>query len=163
MNLKQIVASSLVGLVLGAGVQACKDGTDPAPSPLAGMARVAVTDTSTTKPPPPPAGVGSFHGVVRGYQTGVIDTLNTAVLLAGVRVTAYTRVTSAADSVGVGPQAASVLTDGSGVFQLPDLAAGEYVVTFAPPAGSSYAGGWTIGTASATSNQSPWWIMLAKK
>jgi hypothetical protein len=129
-------------------------------SPLDGLSRVATSDTGTSTPPPPPVGVGSFHGVVRGYQTGGPDTLSSAVLLEGVRVTAYARKATATDSVGVGPQAASVLTDADGVFQLPDLAAGDYVVTFTTPAGSKYAGGWTVATANATSNQSPWWIML---
>jgi len=144
-------------------MQACNDGTSPITSPLSGLSRVATTDTGTSTPPPPPVGTGSFHGVVRGYQAGVVDTLSTTVLLEGVRVTAYVRQPTASDSIGVGAQAASVLTDASGVFQLPDLAAGDYVVTFTPAAGSAYAGGWTVATASATSNQSPWWIMLQKK
>lgn len=160
MNFKQLVGLSLVAVL---GVAACNDGTSPVASPVTGLDRVATTDTGTTTPPPPPVGVGSFHGVVRGYQTGTPDTLSTVVVLEGVRVTAYARVATASDSIGVGPQGASVLTDASGVFQLPDLAAGDYVVTFTTPAGSKYAGGWTVATASATSNQSPWWIMLAEK
>lgn len=151
-------------LTIAALLLACVDGMAPTPSPLAGLDRVSTTDTGTTPPPPPPpVGVGSFHGVVRGYTKGAIDTLNTAVLLVGARVTAYPRTTATTDTLGLGPMAASVLTDASGVFHLPVLAAGPYIVTFNPPAGSKYGGGWTIATASATSNQSPWWIMLQSK
>ena len=85
-------------------------------------------------------------------------------MLAGVRVTAYVRINpTATDSNGVGPQAASVLTDAAGIFQLPVLAGGEYIVTFSPPEGSKYRGGWSIGLADATSNASRWWIMLPEK
>ena len=162
MKYSQSVGSLLSVLALVV-VQACNDGTSPVAPSLAGLSRVATTDTGTSTPPPPPVGVGSFHGVIRGYRSGVVDTMSTEVLLEGVRVTAYSRVVTASDTVGVGPQAASVLTDASGVFQLPDLAAGEYIVTFTTPAGSKYGGGWTIATASATSNVSPWWIMLLAK
>jgi hypothetical protein len=143
-------------------VVACGDSNSPvSTSPLEGYSQVGTSDTGTVKPPPPPVGPGSFHGVVRGYQSGIIDTLGTAVLLEGVTVNAYTRVASAPDEVGV--LAASVLTNASGVFQMPTLAGGEYVVTFTPPASSPYKGGWTLAFAGPQSNENPWWIMLPKK
>ena len=145
---------------------ACAEGTSPIASPLAGLSRIAVDDTAGTGtlPPPPPVGTGSFRGTVMGYKSGFGDTLATAQVLESVRVTAYVRINpTATDSVGVGQLAATVLTTVAGVFQLPVLQAGEYIVTFNPPDGSKYRGGWSIGTASATSNASPWWIMLAEK
>jgi len=145
---------------------ACADGTAPIASPLAGLARVTADDTvgTGTLPPPPPVGTGSFRGTVIGYKSGFGDTLATAKVLEGVRVTAYVRINpTATDSIGVGPQAAMVLTNTAGVFQLPVLQAGEYIVTFSPPDGSKYRGGWSIGVADASSNASPWWIMLAEK
>lgn len=145
---------------------ACADGAAPISSPLAGLSRITVDDTvgTGTLPPPPPVGTGSFRGTVMGYKSGFADTLATAKVLEGVRVTAYVRINpTATDSIGVGPQAATVLTSAAGAFQLPVLQAGEYIVTFNPPEGSKYHGGWSIGFATATSNASPWWIMLLEK
>ncbi len=138
---------------------ACADPAGPAVSPLSGLVRVSANDTTPNAPPPQPAAPGSFHGTVRGYSPGP-DTLNTAVRLPNVTVTAYPRVVSSTDTVGVGPLQAQVVTNAQGEFQLPTMPAGEYVVTFNPPSDSRYRGGWTIATASSTSNQGAWWIML---
>jgi hypothetical protein len=154
-NLRPVLAFA----VLSAAVIACADGNSPATSPIEGLATVSTSDTGTKKPVDPPVGVGSFHGVVRGYTTGIMDTLGTAVLLDNVTVTAYHR----SGSGDIGAFAASVLTNASGVFQMPTLPMGEYAVVFTPPSGSLYAGGWTVTTVGPTSNASPWWIMLPKK
>ena len=143
---------------------ACADSAAPVSSPLDGLARVSTDDTGSTTTPPPAPGPGSFHGVVKGYKSGLGDTAVTAQGIEGVKVTAYARtMPTPTDSVGVGAEAASVLTDASGVFQLPVLPFGEYIVTFAPSAGSKYRGGWSIGTATTTSNASGWFIMLPEK
>lgn len=154
--------------VTAAFAMACTD-TGPTidKSPLAGLTRVQSNDTGTTAPPPGPTTPGSFHGIVFGQATFPpgTDTLANAPRLANVRVTAYPRVESRTDTLGVGPAAASVLTDANGAFQMPDLAGGEYIVTFNPqaPDDTKYNGAWSIATIYDRSDEYPWWIMLMKK
>lgn len=158
--------SPIAFLVLCVIALDCTDGTAPIASPLEGLSRITVDDTAGTGtlPPPPPLGTGSLRGTVIGYKSGFGDTLATAKPLAGVRVSAYVRIDpTATDSIGVGTLAAMVVTTSGGVFQLPVLQAGEYIVTFTPPDSSKYRGGWSLGMANATSNASPWWIMLPEK
>ena len=157
-------------VALFAGVTAaCSDDspTDPASSPLSGLARENTRDSVGTPPPPPPTGTLS-PGTVRGTVLGPSapgagnDSLETAPRVAGVAVTAYP-----VESMGVepelGPAAASAVTDANGRFQLPELAGGEYVVTFNPPANSEYGGVWVTTVIHAGSSEHPWWVVLWKK
>lgn len=165
--------------VAGVALACAGDSTSVDKSPLDGLTRVSSTDsggtpptnpppsdTGTTPSPPPNPGPGSFRGYVRGQAepgTGP-DTMATAPKVANVRVTAYPRLpSSSADSLGVGPAAASVLTDANGEFQLPTLPGGEYVVTFVPPESSIYRGVYATATAHSQSNTYPWWVVLPKK
>lgn len=135
-------------------------------SPLAGLTRVTSADSGLT--PAPPAGVtpGYFRGTVRGYSNANgPDTMSTAVLLPNVRVTAYPRLVSSTDTLGVGPAAGTTLTSSAGEWQLPTMPGGEYVVTFNPqaPQDTQYRGVWTVATAHAQSHEGPWHIMLPPK
>lgn len=132
----------------------------PALDPLAGLAEVARGD-STATPPSAPTTPGYFMGTVLGYTEGP-DTLGTAVKLAGVRVTAYVRAESSGRVVA-GQEAGSVTTSVEGVFQLPTLPGGEYVITFVPGAGSEFGGGWTTARAWSGSGDSPWTIFLRRR
>lgn len=142
---------------------ACADSVPPVASPLEGLARVGTNDTSLSPPGQPPnTAPGSFHGYFLGYTPGAgSDTLATSEPIANATVRAYTRVATATD--GVGPLAATVTTDAAGLFQLPVMPGGEYIVSFTPPSASRYRGAWTLATASTTSNQYPWWIMVPPK
>lgn len=165
-----------LALVAGA-VIGCADGSTAIDSsPLDGLTRAASTDSGggpppTTPPPdsgatPPVSGPGTFRGYVRGQSepgTGP-DTLASAPKLPNVRVTAYPRVqSSGADSIRLGPEASSALTDANGEFRLAELPGGEYVVTFVPPEGSIYRGVYATATANSQSVNYPWWVVLPKK
>ena len=160
-------ASALaMAFVVSIGV-ACAD-TGPEPidgSPLAGLTRVTRDDSGTTTPPPAGVTPGYFRGTVRGYSTNGPDTTANAVLLPNVRVTAYPRLVSSTDTLGVGPAAGTTLTSATGEWQLPSMPGGEYVVTFNPqaPQDTQYRGVWTVATAHANSHESPWYIMLPPK
>jgi len=142
---------------------ACSDASSPNPSPLQGLAKVSSNDTGVTTSPPGPSTPGAIHGYVLGQGTPP-DTFTTAPRLANVRVTAYPRIRQTNDTLGVGPAAASVLTDANGVFQMPEIPGGEYVVTFNPqaPDDLAYRGAWTVTTIYSGSGDYPWWIYLPK-
>jgi hypothetical protein len=162
---------SLVGVaVLTSGIVACAD-SGPAPidqSPLAGLTRVSTNDSGGVTTPAPAADPtpGYFRGTIRGYSSASgPDTLATAVKLPNVRVTAYPRIESRTDTLGVGPAAGEALTDANGEFTLPTMPGGDYVVTFNPqaPEDTQYHGGWTVTTIHERSHEVPWYIMLPKK
>lgn len=145
-----------------------KSTTDVQPSVLAGLQRAEGNDS--TGAPPPPAPNTSAPGYVRGTVLGPSapgagnDSLNTAPRISGVKVTAYPRVPpTAQDTIGVGPAAATVTTDASGLFQFPTVPGGEYLVTFVPPEGSIYGGVWVTGPIHDKSHEHPWWVVLWKK
>ena len=166
-SMTHVRALTLLALTAGFAIACSDTGPRVDTSPLAGLTRVQSNDSGTTAPPPGPATPGSFHGVVLGQAANIpgSDTLANAPRLANVRVTAYPRVQSRTDTLGVGPAAASVLTDQNGAFQVPELPGGEYVVTFNPqsPDDLKYTGAWSIATIHSRSNDYPWWIMLMKK
>jgi hypothetical protein len=153
-------------LLVAVAAAACADQAATQPtgeSPLAGLSAAGRNDTAQAPANPAEPTPGFFRGTVYGYIPGRSDTLETAVRLAGVRVTAYPRVPSSSDPYAVGPAAASVTTDANGEFVLPTLPGGEYAVTFTPPEGSKYRAAWTVGVAHAGSGDRPWWVMLAAK
>lgn len=157
--------ATLATLAASLAVIACADSIDPVLSPLADLARFD-SDTTVNGPPPttpsPNPTPGSFRGTVRGYEPGP-DTLASAVRLANVTVTAFRRVPTASDTLGLGPEQASVITNAEGEFQLPTMPGGEYIVTFVPHPSSKYRGVWTVATAHESSGEFPWWIMLPVK
>src|SRR5687767_1546826 len=139
----------VVGCVASLAI-ACADKTvTPVdPSPLSGLQRVEGTD-STGAPPPDSSGSPAPNPASPGYVLGTVlgpsapgagnDSLNTAPRIAGVKVTALSRVApTAGDTIGIGPAVATVTTGADGKFQLPTLPGGEYFVTFVPPEGSPY-------------------------
>lgn len=155
-------AIALAGMVS----MACSDSpTQPAASPIAGLASATTKDSSGTAVPQPPASStpGTFHGTVIGKSVaGGGDTLATAPRLAGVKVTAYPTTNAGAANPTLGAAAASVTTGADGQFALPELPGGAYVVTFTPPAGSGYSGQWVTATAYSGSGVYPWWVVLGR-
>lgn len=158
-----------VALATGITVACSDDGdpTAPGSSPLSGLTREESRDSVGNPPPPPPSGTltpGIVRGTVLGPSTPGAgnDSLETAPRVAGVVVTAYP-VVQMAPEPELGPAAASATTDANGRFQLPQLAGGEYVVTFNPPASSEYGGVWVTTVIHGGSNEYPWWVVLWKK
>jgi len=90
-----------------------------------------------------------------------------SVKLQGVRVAAYPYLLelNPDGSPKAGPEEAFALTNADGVFQLPTLKGGVYVVTITPqpPNDAVWIGGWTVATAYAHSNDNGWWIYLPRK
>jgi hypothetical protein len=159
-------------IVVAALAAACND-TTPATQPeetsngsvLAGRSIVARNDTVKT-PAPTQSGSGYFRGTVMGpaLPGAGNDSLTTSPRIAGVTVTIYPRIESTLSSqIPVGPAAGSSVTNAQGQFQLPVLPAGEYVVTFVPPAGSGYQGVYAFGPLRSNSGDYPWWVVLPKK
>ena len=153
----------LAAVALLATTASCSDSDPGAPAgdPLAGLTAATRGDTADARPTVAPSSPGHFVGTVYGYEAGP-DTLASAVRLDDVRVTAYVRAESA-EGVVAGRQMAMVLTDAQGIFRLPTLPGGEYVVTFVPPATSPYRGGWTTAGAWQQSGDHPWHIMLPRR
>jgi hypothetical protein len=137
----------------------------PNGSPLAGLNRSEAGDTSNTTHSPTGMGPGFFRGTVLGpSQPGAgNDSLNTAPRIANVVVTIYEMTMTGADSGAAGTPKGSVTTGADGKFTLPTLPAGDYVVTFVPPANSGYHGSYAFGPLRANSSDYPWWVVLAKK
>jgi hypothetical protein len=168
-------ASSLVSLVVL--IAACSDSTstEREQSPLAGLSRSAASDSAGNAPPGTAAdtaqavpslpdslnaGPGHFRGVVRSSE-GVSgpDTLAGSKRLADVKVVAFPRQANGEP----GAQVAAVTTNAQGEWQLPTMPSGNYIVTFTPPANSTYQGIWVIATAHPRSHEWPWWVTLPKR
>jgi hypothetical protein len=165
--MKSSTKSLLVALSMGVVIAAC--GTDavvqPDDSPLSGLAKSASGDSASVSHTPTGTGPGYFRGTVLGpSQSGAgNDSLNTAPRVSGVVITVYERKAGTADTVSAGDAKGTVTTGADGKFQLPTLPAGEYVVTFVPPAGSIYHGAYVFGPLRQNSSDYPWWVVLAKK
>jgi hypothetical protein len=143
---------------------ACSESSAPVDSqPIKGLLQSTAKDSAGSPPPSAPSGStpGYFRGIVRGSEGAQgPDTLGTSVKIANVAVAAYPRLASAPSETKTGPLAASTTTNDKGEFQLPELPGAEYVVTFTPPQGSTYAGVWVTATAHAHSSDFPWWVTL---
>jgi hypothetical protein len=152
-------ASAIVGPALFA---ACSDSSSTAPvrSPLADLVHFTSADTSVSADQ---TGSGSFHGTVVGPSAAEAgaDSMATAPRLAGVEVGIFPKVPSTDGTVTPGPQVGSAVTGADGTFQLPTLPAGEYIVTFVPPANSGYRGSYAFGPLRSNSSQFPWWVVLS--
>lgn len=164
MRTDRIALATIVASIVA--IAACSDSTaEPKASPFAGLAEIESNDSVVT--PPPGTEAGSFHGVVMGLAVNAGqggDTISNATKLAGVKVTAYPYLNQVDDEgkPKVGPEAASVVTDADGAFQLPTLEGGAYVVSFTPP-DATWIGGWTVAWTSAQSNEHAWWIYLPRR
>jgi len=134
-------------------------------SPLAGLDQTASNDSSVVTDSTFGSGPGFFRGTVMGpsVRGSGGDTLGTAPRIAGVVVTIYVKKPGVADTVAVGEAKGSVTTGADGLFTLPTLPAGEYVVTFVPPPNSGYHGAYAFGPLREHSGDYPWWVVLAKK
>jgi hypothetical protein len=160
--------SSLAGLAICAFlVVACIEDTTPPDietGPLAGLVASESNDTSHATPPQPSGEPGYFRGTVMapGSPGGGGDTLATKPRIANVTVTIYPRVGTELPPKA-GAEAGSVVTGADGLFQLPTLPAGEYIVTFVPPANSAYNGVYAFGPLNASSKDYPWWVTLPLK
>jgi hypothetical protein len=156
-------------VALGAAVVVAACSTDsavqPGGSPLAGLSRSESGDTANVNHSPTGTGPGYFRGTVLGPSAPGAgnDSLDTAPRIAGVVVTIYERKPSAADTVAVGDAKGSVTTGADGLFTLPTLPAGEYIVTFVPPSSSGYYGAYAFGPLRENSSEFPWWVVLAKR
>lgn len=166
-NLRRVAAFCGAALFL----TACDALTsDPARSPLDGLAYVVGEDSVGNVPPPPPPGPaapGYVHGTVLGPWEGAgppDDSLANAPRVAGVVVAAYRLPASGTVTPdNLGEIVASAVTAADGKFTLPTMAGGAYAVTFTPPAGSIYGGVWVTASIHATSHEFPWWVVLWKK
>lgn len=170
---------SLALLAFGVACQR-PDATDPT-----GLAheydvrqRVATDSGGTPLPPPPPdeEGPGFWRGVVRSnFGTMGPDTLLTSARLAGVIVRAIPMngatgpvspgtgpVGPATIPPGMGPIAAVDTTDAQGMFHLPTLPGGRYIVTF-EPSNDDHEWAWVYAVASPSSGNLPWWVTLNRR
>lgn len=162
LSLRYIVVASTVAVVLAA----CSSESPVQPSgPLAGLDASGSGDTANVNHAPTGMGPGYFRGTVLGpSEPGAgNDSLSTAPRVASVVVTIYERKPGTGESVVVGDAKGSVTTGTDGKFTLPVLPAGEYVVTFVPPANSEYHGAYAFGPLRENSSEFPWWVVLAKK
>ena len=162
----RISSLALVASFALVGAVACSDDstTEPQTSVLAGLSATTSNDTVKT-PPPTVTGSGYFRGTVMGPAvTGPgTDTLKTSPKIAGVVVTIYPRLADVNGQITMGPAAGSTTSDALGLWTLPTLPAGEYVVTFVPPASSIYLGSYAFGPLRSNSSQFGWWVVLNKK
>jgi hypothetical protein len=160
--------SHIIAIFAAAAIVACSSDTpvEPNDSPLAGLTKSTTTgDTANTENSPVGNGPGHIEGTVMGpSQPGAgNDSLETAPRIAGVVVTIYERDMSVSEPTPKGDAKGSVTTGADGKFVLPTLPAGDYIVTFVPPASSGYYGQYVFGPLRENSGQYPWWIVLAKK
>src|SRR3954447_16730152 len=145
LSLRVVFASFTAAAI----VAACSADSPLQPSgPLAGLDVSRAGDTATNvNHTPAGTGPGYFRGTVLGPSAPGAgnDSLNTAPRIAGVVITIYERKLGGADTVAVGDAKGSVTTGSDGLFSLPTLPAGEYVVTFVPPTNSGYHGAYAFG------------------
>jgi hypothetical protein len=163
MRLSRFAGAFSAALVLAAC--STESTVEPNTGPLAGLDVTTANDSGRVDTPATGSGPGHFHGTVLGPSAPGAgnDSLNTAPRIAGVVVTIYERKLGGADTVAVGDAKGSVTTGTDGKFTLPTLPAGEYVVTFVPPANSPYHGAYAFGPLRQNSSDFPWWVVLAKK
>ncbi len=156
-----------LALLAGLTIACSDDPTGPEQNPLSGLSLRTANDSLGNPLPPAPATPtpGVFRGFVlapcAGSCTG--DTLATSPRISGVVVKAYQITGGSAANPTLGPVAATVTTGNDGTFTLPQLAGGEYVVTFTPPSSSNYAGVWVTAHTSTQSDDYPWWVILPIK
>lgn len=155
-----------MSLLIAVG-SACASGDPAGPdtSPLAGLSKATANDTSNSTHQPTGEGPGYIRGTVLGQSPPGAgnDSLNTAPRVAGVVVTIYTRKAGTGTAVETGDVKGTVTTGADGLFTLPTLPSGEYVVTFVLPRNSIYYGVWVHGELHENSAMYPWWIVLQKK
>src|SRR3954463_9392320 len=163
LSLQHVFSTFATAAILAA----CSTESPLQPSgPLAGLDVSRAGDTATNvNHTPAGTGPGYFRGTILGPSAPGAgnDSLTTAPRIAGVVVTIYERKTDDPANVTVGDAKGSVTTGSDGLFSLPTLPAGEYVVTFVPPANSGYHGAYAFGPLRQNSSDFPWWVVLAKK
>lgn len=168
MRLDRWTPRFLATVLLAGLTLACSDTTGTEGSPLDGLAQRTGSDSVGNPLPPEPStpSPGTFRGTVLAPCVGTSctgDTLATSPRVSGVVIRAY-RVTGGTQAnPTLGAMEATVTTGSDGKFQLPQLAGGEYVVTFTPPLSSAYSGVWVNAYTSAQSDDWPWWVILPYK
>jgi hypothetical protein len=169
---KTLRFSALAAIAIASAVACSDDPAGPDTSPLAGLNRATANDTSNSTHQPTGEGPGNISGTVLGQSPPGAgnDSLATAPRVAGVVITIYTRkpcpglpCANTSDAVEAGEVRGTVTTGADGLFTLPTLPSGEYVVTFVPPETAGYYGVWVHGELRENSAQYPWWIVLQKK
>lgn len=164
--MSSLMRVSLAGLAMIA-MAACggESVSGPDVTPLTGLSKSTSGDTSNTTHTPTGSGPGFFRGTVMGPSAPGAgnDSLLSAPRVAGVVVTIYERKAGTGDAVEAGDQKGTVTTGSDGLFTLPTLPAGEYVVTFVPPSTSVYNGVYVFGPLRENSSNYRWWVVLSKK
>lgn len=144
-------------------IGACASDPVAAPiSPLSGMSQSSSNDTVVTPPNPSQPTPGSFHGNIIGRGPGT-DTIGTGVKIAGAKITVYPFLGYEGNEPKLGAAVAEFTSASDGTFQSPQIAGGNYAVTFVPPASSAYKGTWVTTTVHQHLNDGTWWIVLQPK
>ena len=126
----------------------CPDSNRPQPTTVAGASSTQPRlDRATRMDRPRSVAPGAGN-----------DSLATAPRVANVTVTVDQETHGIEGEVESGALIRSVQTDANGQFQTTTVPAGDYVITFVPPAGSAYAGVYAFGHLSQSSSNYPWWL-----
>ena len=163
INRSRFYVAAFALTVAGGLLAACAhDTVAPAGGPLTGLRETSGQDSSVSNGQN--SGPGFYHGTVLGESPigSGNDSLASAPRLANVRVTIYQEIQTANGPL-TGTEMGSVVTGVDGLFTLPTLASGAYVVTFVPPSTSPYHGVYAFGYLTANSSNYPWWVVLGKK
>lgn len=77
-------------------------------------------------------------------------------------IRAYPVSASTTGGMQLGDPVGQTTTDAVGRFTFPTIPGGDYVITFTPPAGSSFQGVWVAGLIHGSSQEWPWRVTLPR-